>query len=114
MNSSIRQRIEKLEQRIGINPVILTLADGSVHQLRADGRHFLKLASLLGSDAESHPLSCELSWLRDSTSITGEASEAFNLLRVLIQGPSEDPEDAEILRLLEEKKGASVGSDSRS
>ena len=106
MNTNLEKRIAALEERTSIAPIVVILRDGTQRSICASGKHFLKLASHLGSDAvESHPLSAELSWLRDALTIEGDASEAFNLLSVLCQGANEQPEDEGVLRFLKEHAG---------
>lgn len=105
MISGLRRRIEMLEQRIGAEPVVLTMSDGTVRQIRGDGRHYLRLAALLGTDTES-PLSCELRWLQDAETVSGETAEMFTLLSVLAKGANTAEEDSAVMQILEDKNGA--------
>lgn len=73
MNIGLEKRLALLKARIGGNPIILHLPDGTTRQISGSSRHFLKLAALLDGDTES-PLDSEVDWLRSAIRIDETAA----------------------------------------
>jgi hypothetical protein len=98
-NSTFEKRLEKIEQRTLIDPVILCMGDGSQHSIRGDFKHFVRLrdAGLLDSN-EANPLATEIGWLRSAIKIEEPGDGGlFHLLQTLLlppntEGQEDDPE----------------------
>jgi hypothetical protein len=89
MKASNEKRLAALNSAVGGGEaVILHMADGTVHQIRGDSKHFLKLAAQIDT---GNPLG-ELAWIRDAARIV-EPAHQFELLQALLQGPNREGEE---------------------
>ena len=103
MSTNLEKRIAALEQRIGGEAITLTMADGTIRQIRGDHRHWVTLhqawtervtAEGAGEPETASPLSVELNSIRDAIEIGEDDGGPLSLLRILLQGPNETEEES--------------------